>query len=109
MLDNDQYDRVFKSFKEQYSSLPGIMDIREDNWFGDTFIIAFDRRKFQEGSIPSSYQEVDTILIDVYKDKQHIDSLLDEYKNVKADDPVMMHFKHRLEWINQLIDKYERP
>ena len=103
------YEKHLKEFREKYSDVPGIISIEDDNWDGSTFVVIADFSKFDKDSIPQTYGWADIFIIDVYRERDAMEEVLQNLRAQNPDlkDDALGFFVQRVEAMNKLIRSYE--
>ena len=103
---------LYASFKETYGQVAGVMEISDDNWFGDTFVVGYDSETYVEGSIPREFQGILVQFYSVYDSLKSYEELIDK---VEAISPGDLHhsqfdfFYKNVRRLKTLIEEYENP
>lgn len=69
-LEPEKYQQIVNDFKSKYSDSPGVISIKEDDWFGEDIVVFIYEKDFAVGSLPKDFSEVNVRVVDTEKEIQ---------------------------------------
>lgn len=101
---------VIKKFTQLYIDTPGVLDIQEDNFIGESIIVFFDRDKIQT-EVPSTFEGVDIAFYDVKEMLVAASKMIASFKrekinlNVLENKAMVNYFSETISICEQLLAK----